>query len=171
MSKPNDAVLMTFDPAPAGGPQAEDGGMEVDQNGFEVLPRGECLRLLRSAHVGRLAVTSDALPTVQPVDFAVHGEDILFVTGRGTKLDTATRDTVVAFEADDIDHTRRTGWSVVVTGIAREVTDPRVLAQASVRDLPRWVHDGDARVVAVSTELVSGRRIVPRIPPALEVVE
>ena len=36
--------------------------MEVDCNGLEILDRGECLRLLSLATLGRVAITSGALP-------------------------------------------------------------------------------------------------------------
>lgn len=142
--------------------------MEIDHDGLEVLSRTECLRLLRTAVVGRLALTTGALPTVLPVNFTMHGDDVVFRTGRDARLDAATRDVVVAFEADEIDHVTRTGWSVVVTGVAREVTDPVVLAEEWVRDLPRWVPEGGSRVVAVSTDLVSGRRVAPRVPVTMD---
>ena len=97
---------------------------EIDRNGLEVLNRADCLQLLRTASLGRIGITAGALPTILPINFRVDGERILFRTGVGTKLDAATRGTVVAFEADDIDPMYHSGWSVVVTGVAREVDDP-----------------------------------------------
>lgn len=140
--------------------------MEVDCNGLEVLEREECLRLLGSATLGRIAVSSGALPTVLPVNFCLDGDRILVRTGVGTKLDCATRDAVVAFEVDDFDSMCETGWSVAVTGVARELTDePR--AELRHPRLTRWAPLGDGYVVAISTELVSGRRIAvgPPQPP------
>lgn len=166
--RPNVRPLVTFDPAGTGCRGTQDEPMEVDHDGLEVLTRAECMRLLGTAVVGRLALTTGALPTVLAVNFTVHGDDIIFRTGRDTKLDAATRDAVVAFEADDIDAATRTGWSVVVTGVAREVTDPGLLDQDWVRDLPRWVPQGDSRVVAVSTDLVSGRRVAPRVHASMD---
>lgn len=160
--------LVTFDPAGSGGQGAHDDRMEVDHDGLEILPRAECMRLLGTAAVGRLALTTGALPTVLAVNFILHGNDIVFRTSHDTKLDAATRDAVVAFEADDIDAATRTGWSVVVTGVAREVTDPGLLAQDWVRDLPRWVPQSGSRVVAVSTDLVSGRRVAPRFHASMD---
>ena len=52
--------------------------MEIDHDGLEVLSRTECLRLLRTAVVGRLALTTGALPTVLPVNFTMHGDDVVF---------------------------------------------------------------------------------------------
>ena len=134
--------------------------MEVDRNGLEVLSRDECLRLLGTAALGRVAVTTAALPTILPVNFRFDGRHILIRTGRGTKLDAATANAVVAFEVDDIDPVDQTGWSVVVTGVARELTEPEELIEAQRPPLARWASGEDHRVVAISTEVVSGRRIV-----------
>ncbi|HZA00349.1 MAG TPA: pyridoxamine 5'-phosphate oxidase family protein [Acidimicrobiales bacterium] len=135
--------------------------MEVDRNGLEVLGRHECLRLLGTATLGRIGVTSSALPTVLPVNFCFDGRQILICTGEGTKLAAATNNAVVAFEVDEIDGYAHTGWSVVVQGVARELTDPDELAAARRQPLARWAPGPDHRIVAISTEIVSGRRIMP----------
>jgi nitroimidazol reductase NimA-like FMN-containing flavoprotein (pyridoxamine 5'-phosphate oxidase superfamily) len=115
--------------------------------------------LLRTAPVGRIGFSSGALPTILPVNFLVDGEHLLVLTGRGSKLDAATRNAVVAFEADDIDPTERAGWSVVVTGVAREVP-PDEAAAVDLSGLDRWAPGEDGRVIAISLEVVSGRRVV-----------
>lgn len=134
--------------------------MDVDRNGLEILDRGECLRLLATATLGRIAVTAGGLPTVLPVNFRLHGDRLLFRTGQGTKLQAATRNAVVAFEVDAFDPTYHSGWSVVVTGVARELTDPYELDTLRGQ-IARWVPGEDGRIVAISTEVISGRRIVP----------
>ena len=135
--------------------------MRLDHNGLEVLDRDECLRLLGEATIGRVGVSSGALPRVLPVNFRLDGERILIRTGRGTKLDAATANAVVAFEADEIDPVDQTGWSVLITGVAREVTDLDELAALRAQPLARWApHGPDDRVMAISTELVDGRRIL-----------
>lgn len=139
--------------------------MELDRNGLEVLRREESLRLLATAVLGRVALSTGALPTVLPVNFRFDGRRILFRTGAGTKLDAATDRTVVAFEVDEIDAEAETGWSVVVTGVAAEVTDPAEVAAARALPLVRWAGGAD-RVVAISPDLVSGRRILPAASPA-----
>jgi uncharacterized protein len=132
--------------------------MDIDRNGLEVLGRNESLHLLSTAVLGRIAITSGALPTVLPVNFRYDGRRILFRTGVGTKLSAATSHAVVAFEVDEIDPATETGWSVVVTGLAEEVVDPDDLAQAV--PLVRWASGPDSRIVAISPDLVSGRRIL-----------
>lgn len=135
--------------------------MEIDRNGLEVLGRDDCLRLLATATLGRVGLTSDALPYVLPVNFTLVSEHILFRTGRGTKLEAATRNAVVAFEADAIDPMSHTGWSVMVTAIARELADPAHLDPSSVTAIPRWASRDEGRVIALDTNRVSGRRLHP----------
>jgi nitroimidazol reductase NimA-like FMN-containing flavoprotein (pyridoxamine 5'-phosphate oxidase superfamily) len=133
-------------------------GSTIDRNGLEVLGREACLQLLATARLGRIAITSGALPVILPVNFRLFGDEILFRTGTGTKLDAATRGAVVAFEVDAMDPMEHTGWSVLATGVARQVGDDEISERLAGR-VPRWAPDGDSRVVAVSTELLSGRRI------------
>lgn len=131
----------------------------LDRNGLEVLEREECLALLRTATLGRVAVTAAALPRVFPITFCLTDDDILFRASPGTKLDAASNNSVVAFEADDFDPVSHTGWSVMVTGVAREITDAEEREVAKALQLPRWAPSEGGRIVAVSIELVSGRRI------------
>ena len=135
--------------------------MEVDRNGLEVLAPDECLRLLATATLGRIGVTSGALPTVLPINFRFDGSRLLFRTGVGTKLDAATHNAVVAFEVDEIDPLAHTGWSVVVQGVARELTDPEEAADAERVPIAHWAPGENHRVVAIQPEIVSGRRIAP----------
>jgi len=134
------------------------GRMALDRNGLEILEREECLRLLAGATLGRLAVTMGALPVILPVNFLLDGDRILIRTSPGTKLDAAASNAVVAFEIDDVDVFSHTGWSVSVTGIAREITDPDELARIAHMPLAHWAPT-DGHVIAVSTELISGRRL------------
>lgn len=133
---------------------------DVDRNGLVMLERGECLRLLGLADLGRIGLTSGALPAVLPVNFHFDGDDILIRTSPGSKLEAATHDSVVAFEVDEIDPAAHAGWSVMVQGIARHVTDPVELARIGALPLPRWAPAGeDDDIVAIRPEIVSGRRI------------
>lgn len=129
---------------------------QIDRNGLEVLDRAECIRLLHTVSLGRIGITTGALPTILPINFRVDGDRILFRTGVGTKLDAATRSAVVAFEVDDFDPMYHSGWSVVVTGIAREVEDPDDRAAYTT---PRWAPGQSERLVEVSIDKVSGRRL------------
>ncbi len=121
-----------------------------------------CLELLGSVRVGRVGVTIDALPAVLPVNFALWNGAIVFRTVPGTKLDAAAAGAVVAFEADAyVSPSGRDAWSVLVRGIAREVTDPAELAQLLELPLDSWAWDGTAdRYVCIEPTVITGRRIV-----------
>jgi nitroimidazol reductase NimA-like FMN-containing flavoprotein (pyridoxamine 5'-phosphate oxidase superfamily) len=135
---------------------------QIDRNGLEVLGREECLQLLATVTIGRVGISLGALPTILPVNFRLVGEEVAFRTAMGTKLDAATRNAVVAFEVDDLDPIYHSGWSVVIIGVAREVTDAAELARFERARIPRWAPVGSERVIAISTQTVSGRRIAAR---------
>jgi nitroimidazol reductase NimA-like FMN-containing flavoprotein (pyridoxamine 5'-phosphate oxidase superfamily) len=133
--------------------------MNLDRNGLEVLNDAECRRLLSGSSFGRLAVTSGALPVILPVNFLFDDDRILVRTGQGTKLDAAMRDAVVAFEIDHTEAFSHAGWSVCVTGIAHEIRDEAELRRISGLPLPHWSPNGVGHVMAISMDLISGRRI------------
>lgn len=126
---------------------------------LDELSRAECLRLLRSRRVGRVAVTIAALPAVLPVNYAMLGDDIVFRTMPGTKLTAAAMNTVVAFEIDEADEATRSGWSVMVIGMAEEIVDPAELQAAADLDLETWVDGAADHVVRVRCDRISGRRV------------
>lgn len=140
--------------------------VEFDRNGLEVLERRECLALLGTVPVGRVGITSGAIPVVLPVNFALDGDQIIIRTVRGSKHDAAIYNTVVAFEADSFDPIDHTGWSVVVTGTSREL-DSGELERAQHLPLRRWANgDGERdRFVAIACDMVTGRRVVHPLPP------
>jgi nitroimidazol reductase NimA-like FMN-containing flavoprotein (pyridoxamine 5'-phosphate oxidase superfamily) len=133
--------------------------VDVDRNGLEILDRSECMALLAGTTVGRIAITADALPVILPVNFVLLDDHIVIRTGRGTKLDAATRNSVVAFEVDDFAFADETGWSVVVTGVARELTASDEIAAVSAAPPARWAPGPAGRYIAISTDMISGRRI------------
>jgi nitroimidazol reductase NimA-like FMN-containing flavoprotein (pyridoxamine 5'-phosphate oxidase superfamily) len=134
--------------------------METDHTGLIVLPRGQCLRLLRRSRIGRVVVSVGALPAAFPVNFAMLGEDVVFRTAPGTKLSAAVDGAVVGFEVDRIDPIFESGWSVLIQGTSSVITDPEELERARRLHL-RTLAPGDRpHYVKVQSELVSGRRFL-----------
>jgi nitroimidazol reductase NimA-like FMN-containing flavoprotein (pyridoxamine 5'-phosphate oxidase superfamily) len=138
----------------------------ADDTGLSVLDEVECMTLLAGVHVGRVAVTIGAVPAVFPVNFGVVDGAIVFRTGTGTKLDAATRNAVVAFEVDDLDPPYHEGWSVLVVGVADELTDPALLERAEALPLAPWAPGTRDHLVRLQPEFISGRRIVQGAPAA-----
>ena len=132
----------------------------LDRNGLEVLGPDECLDLLRSEPVGRLAFVHDGSPDVLPVTYVVSHGGVAFRTAAGSKLDTALMGRPVAFEVDGFDRERRAGWSVVLKGVAEFVEDPDRIAELDERDLQPWSpHAEDGAWVVVRADEISGRRL------------
>ncbi|WP_327673911.1 pyridoxamine 5'-phosphate oxidase family protein [Kitasatospora sp. NBC_00458] len=127
------------------------------------LERAEALRLLGSAPFGRIVFTVSALPAIRPVNHLLVDDTIVIRTHDGAALTTASQGgddagVVVAYEADAIDPSTRLGWSVVVTGFARPVTDPALLARYRGMLSP-WVSASMDHTVAIRPDLVTGYRL------------
>ena len=154
---------MTFAPRPAGTAEAKLGLMGDEllwrDEGLEILDEDECLELMGTVPVGRVAVSVGALPAVFPVNFALYGRRIVFRTGKGTKLDAAVRHAVVAFEVDHFDALYHSGWSVLAVGRADDVTDNLELIGGDGRVRP-WVGGERDHYLAIEAEFLSGRRII-----------
>ncbi|WP_435826280.1 pyridoxamine 5'-phosphate oxidase family protein [Nocardia asteroides] len=138
--------------------------MAPGEDGRDVveLERAEALRLVAGAPFGRVVFTRDALPAIRPVNHLVDGEAIIVrtrVTSRLTSAVHGNAPVVVAYAVDDIDPVRRTGWSVMVTGFARTVTDPDRVARYE-RLLRPWVGRVMDTVLAIEPEIVAGIRLL-----------
>jgi nitroimidazol reductase NimA-like FMN-containing flavoprotein (pyridoxamine 5'-phosphate oxidase superfamily) len=134
-----------------------------DAAGLEILDRAECLALLRTAPLGRIVFTDQALPAVLPVNFSVWDGSLLIRTGAGGKLAAATRSAVVAFEVDEIDPDTGKGWSVVVVGRSRVVDHPAELVEAAEKAPRTWVAGRD-HLIRIAIGTVSGRRVTEAPP-------
>jgi len=130
-----------------------------DTAGLEILDRAECLALLRTAQLGRIVFTDQALPAVLPVNFSVWDGSLLIRTGAGSKLAAATRNAVVAFEVDEIDPDTGKGWSVVVVGRSGVVDHPAELAEAHEIAPRSWVSGRD-HLIRIAIRSTTGRRIL-----------
>ena len=99
--------------------------MWIDDRGSEVLQLPECQRLLAVAakahRYGHLGISQSDAPLVLPVDFAVHGPDVLIRVGENLFERMLGR--LVAFEVDGTESGLEQGnngsaraWSVLVRG-------------------------------------------------------
>jgi nitroimidazol reductase NimA-like FMN-containing flavoprotein (pyridoxamine 5'-phosphate oxidase superfamily) len=128
-------------------------------DGFRELDRWECLRLLAKTPVGRIVHTRQALPAVLPVNFALDDSGVVLRTSAASELIRAVDGAVVAFEADGVDTTVHSGWSVVVTGRAAVVTDPAEHARLCRVGPQSWAPSPKEVFVRVRPELVTGREL------------
>lgn len=126
---------------------------------FEILDETECLRLLAGAPVGRIALTSAALPVVLPVNFVTVERTIVFASDPGLKLEAARAGQIACLEVDGYEVVDHTGWSVLATGRLAEITNRDRLDAAHNLPLSPWALSHPHHFVELSIELLSGRRI------------
>lgn len=127
---------------------------------LESLSREDCMRCMdrHSSRVGRIALAGPR-PVIFPVNYAIDGDSIVFRTDPGTKFHAAVHQAFVAFEVDWVDPTWEIGWSVVVRGQARLVTDPAELDKLNRLPLVPWAAGDKGHFVRIDTQLISGRRL------------
>jgi hypothetical protein len=126
---------------------------------IEVLDEHHCLEYLHSATLGRVAFQLGDDVEIFPVNYACDGHIVVFRTATGTKLEKAPRGRV-SFEADSWDVKTGLGWSVVIKGVAHEVTrgsDPfsSALRGRNVQPLAPGNRD---RWIAIYPAELTGRR-------------
>jgi hypothetical protein len=134
-------------------------GVIDDDAWIEYLDTAECRMLLASHPVGRVAVLVHGAPEIFPVNHALVDGSVVFRTDDGTKLRALLENPRTCFEADGLDVERRTGWSVVVKGIAREVTTAEELARIEHHDLRFWGIGPKSHLVAIDASEISGRSV------------
>ena len=116
---------------------------------FERLDVPECLHLLRTGGVGRVAWQDNAEGlTVLPVNYRVIGDSVVFRTSEASTLARLAKPTRVAFQVDEIDHATAVGWSVLVRGMS-DICE--------VCDVGSFLPRDPAVGVAVRIEEVTGR--------------
>ena len=122
--------------------------------------RAECLQLLQhESFLGRLAFARDGIVEVRPVNYLADEGGLVFCTRSGTILDAVAAGTSVVFEVDanrPLDHS---GWSVIVRGTAREISDPQELEYLRRGPLKSWAVSPGERWVRIDIEQISGVRI------------
>ena len=126
--------------------------------GMGVIDEADCVELMASTPIGRIAFTVDDHPMVVPVNFAWYEESIVFRTLEGQKLDAAAEGQRVCFEIDHWDAGGRSGWSIVIVGRAREVTNFAEREQLEEIGLIPWAKDKWRPTwVRIEPESLSGR--------------
>jgi nitroimidazol reductase NimA-like FMN-containing flavoprotein (pyridoxamine 5'-phosphate oxidase superfamily) len=134
-----------------------------------------CWRMLARASVGRIGFVDGDDVVVLPINAAVHKRRVIFRTTAGSSL-AGAQGAKVAFETDHTDQVAESGWSVVVRGVLRDVTDdPEVETWRSSMVHP-WAPPPRDRWMMIEPHVVTGRMIerhrvirrgehVPYMPP------
>jgi nitroimidazol reductase NimA-like FMN-containing flavoprotein (pyridoxamine 5'-phosphate oxidase superfamily) len=134
-----------------------------DGRHLEELTYEDCLDHLARKRLGRLAVVVGHYPQVFPVNYRLDDNVVVFRTHLGTKL-LAADHANVGFQVDHVDEVTRSGWSVLIQGMAEDVTDRRndpITERGRALDVDSWAPGDQSRIVRIIPAHMSGRQITP----------
>jgi hypothetical protein len=123
------------------------------------MDRSECLELLASHQVGRVAYCDDLGPVVLPVNYSLDHETVLIRIFPHSTLARHLQSERASFEIDDFDYYNQSGWSVLVRGDAAHVEGVDLPSQV---DRPiAWADGQRTYYVRITPHDISGRRLLP----------
>ena len=124
-----------------------------------VLTPKESWALLRQTALGRLAFVMDGWPLVMPVNYLVDGVDVVIRSDPGRKLTAARQQVQATLQVDSVDRVHRSGWSVLVFGIATAVDDSEEIARLDGLGLRSWAASERASWIRLRPVQITGRRL------------
>jgi uncharacterized protein len=129
------------------------------RSNFAELSRSECERLLAEHTVGRVGLSAPSGPQILPVTYAYYGKTVVFRTSPYGVLSSLERHTRVAFEIDDIDEERHSGWSVLVLGSAERVTQQYTLTTLWEEGPVPWASGTRNLFIVITPDSITGRSV------------
>lgn len=121
----------------------------------------DCYGLLRQAYVGRLGYVREDRAVIVPVNYRLDERGRIVVRSvPGGKLDAARRGDVLTLQVDGSDDLYHSGWSVLASGPAEELTDPDEVRALDDLLLRSWSGEAaDGRWIRIRPDVVTGRRL------------
>ncbi|HYJ70465.1 MAG TPA: pyridoxamine 5'-phosphate oxidase family protein [Nocardioidaceae bacterium] len=174
-----DRIAVVHDPMPwAGGmrrvyvrlPWSSITGRAVGDDLTEQTPRppsvlediagDECVALLESASLGRVAFVRSTGPVVIPVNYVWSEGRLIFRTSPNNSWVWVLRHGSAAFEVEDIDEVTHSGWTVLVQGQATHL-DPKEVIDPAIQHLRPWAAGERPLHIAITPASITGRRLLP----------
>lgn len=129
-------------------------------NRMGILDAPTCIELVKSTPIGRIGFWAEDAPLVLPVNFAWFEGAVVFRTLEGQKLAAAAQGQKVCFEVDHWDDSDRSGWSVVITGTAREVDSWAESEELENLGLVPWAKEAWRPIwVCIQPDEITGRAL------------
>lgn len=121
----------------------------------------ECWQLVEQPiPIARVVWTDGSSASIVPVNYTVADGALWFQSTPGSRLARECDGRQVLVEIDSVDTATRSGWSVIVTGVATNVEAddvPNFLGELEV-----WPRGPRTRFVRVQPDEITGRRLQPR---------
>ena len=122
------------------------------------ISREECLELLASRPVGRIAYCDEAGPVALPVNYILDGQHVLFRISPHSEMAKHLRNGPASFQVDEIDEYTQSGWSVLLRGHA-EFIEYDELPDEGSRPEP-WAEGHRTFHVRLIPSRITGRRLI-----------
>jgi uncharacterized protein len=120
----------------------------------------ECLALLSSKELGRVAFTYDAVrqegPVILPVNYVMDGDSVIVRTSPYGCIGRSLLRRESAFAVDDIDERTGVGWTVLIRGSA--ISLPRHEVHHLQRRPLAWREGVHALFLRIAPRVITGRR-------------
>ena len=123
------------------------------------LQKPECLELVATRSVGRVAFCTPDGPIVLPVNYTLDGDEVVFRTAPHNIIARNVQGRPTTFEVDEIDDFTQSGWSVLIQGTGEFVDSVEDLSEEA-RPTP-WAEGIRTLFIKVVPRQVSGRRLFP----------
>ncbi|WP_343995267.1 pyridoxamine 5'-phosphate oxidase family protein, partial [Terrabacter terrae] len=122
------------------------------------LKAAECQALLDSRDVGRIGWNAGTGPMILPVSYTPVNDLLVLRTSPFGLLSELVRLTQVVLEVDELDLTRRTGWSVLVRGRAQAIASPALLNHLwMIQGAQPWAAGTRTIFIGITSEQITGR--------------
>lgn len=127
---------------------------------FSELSEADCKELLAQHKAGRVGFMAPDGPQILPVTYQYRSGTLIFRTSPFGALSGLVRRTSVAFEIDEIDEEKETGWSVLVLGFAQAMAHDYLLTSAWETGPVPWAQGTRNLFIEVVPRTISGRSVV-----------
>jgi nitroimidazol reductase NimA-like FMN-containing flavoprotein (pyridoxamine 5'-phosphate oxidase superfamily) len=126
---------------------------------FTELSEAACKELLEQHTAGRVGFNAPEGPQILPVTYQYRNGIVIFRTSPVGVLSGLVRRTSVAFEIDEIDEKKHTGWSVLVLGFAQAMTHDYLLTSAWETGPVPWAEGTRNLFIEITPRTISGRSV------------
>jgi transcriptional regulator with XRE-family HTH domain len=124
------------------------------------LTAAQCRTYLAAGGVGRVVFDEpDRGPVAVPVNYQMDGDDVIFRTSASGTIAEALHHGRVSFDVDHLDDALAEGWSVLLTGTARLVTEEAELKRLADLGIEPWPGGDRDSYIRLIADQVTGRRI------------
>ena len=144
--------------------------MSGESEGFESLHRGgrveelessECRRLLVTTNVGRIGYSTGDAVRIVPLNYVLFADQLVVRTLPDNELARFALNRPVAFEIDELDRFLQSGWSVLVSGVATELSRESLRAMDFGETPEPWAGGVRSLYLQIPLTQLTGRRVHP----------